>query len=71
MAHGENVPPGIGLRTEMEGTELQIELLFDSTWEPKIAEAAPLIVLADGASDEARVGKTRNLPSGRCRGRSS
>jgi hypothetical protein len=51
---GEALPPGIGLRTKMTGTDLQIDLLFDETWEEKLAQEAPKILIAEGSAGEAR-----------------
>ncbi|MDF1751198.1 MAG: VWA domain-containing protein [Verrucomicrobiales bacterium] len=46
---GEEIPPGIGLRHEIKGTELTIDLLFDSAeWKDKFAEAAPKLKLSKG-----------------------
>lgn len=47
---GETPPPGIGLRTRMEGGELRVDLLFDETWEERLAVTPPQLVLADGIS---------------------
>ena len=51
---GDELPPGIGLRTRLDGTELRIDLFYDAEWEQRLARAAPRIVLADGASAETR-----------------
>ncbi len=44
---GEDLPPGIGLRTAIDGTILRIELLFDETWEKRFLETPPKIFLAE------------------------
>jgi uncharacterized membrane protein len=53
-AAGDELPPGIGLRTRIDGTQLRLDLLYDDEWEPRLARAAPRIVLGDGASGETR-----------------
>lgn len=49
---GNELPPGLGLRSRLDGTELRLDLFYDATWEQKLAVAAPRIVLADGVSRE-------------------
>jgi uncharacterized membrane protein len=51
---GNELPPGLGLRLQLDGTELRLDLFYDATWEQKLAAAAPGIVLADGVSLETR-----------------
>jgi hypothetical protein len=53
---GQDVPPGIGLRTRREGTHLQLELLFDASWEERLAARLPKAALVEGAG-----GATRDL----------
>ena len=55
-AAGEDLPPGLGLQTKLEGTVLRLDLYYDATWEHTLAEAAPRIVLGEGAG-----GGTREL----------
>jgi hypothetical protein len=62
---GETMPPGIGLRTRLEGATLGIELLYDESWESRIARSAPRVVLGDGASGEARPLVWERLEPGR------
>ncbi|MDX2227594.1 MAG: VWA domain-containing protein [Verrucomicrobiae bacterium] len=45
---GNPLPPGLSLRTRHEGTRLQIELLYDHSWEERLALNAPHIALAVG-----------------------
>lgn len=45
---GEMLPPGLGLRTRLDGTELSIDLLHDDTWFQRLA-VPPRVFLADGA----------------------
>ncbi len=51
---GEQMPAGIGLRHKLEGMQLSLELLSDETWETKLAERAPRILLASGPRAENR-----------------
>lgn len=51
---GEQVPPGIGLRTAMEGSVLKTDLFYDETWNDRIAAHAPELILAEGADGKAR-----------------
>jgi len=51
---GEELPSGIGLRTRIDGTELKLDLLHDDSWEQKLSEHAPKIVVADGSAGKAR-----------------
>ena len=46
---GEDIPPGIGLRYDLTGTELSVDLLFDSElWKEKFAVRPPAIKLSRG-----------------------
>jgi von Willebrand factor type A domain len=51
---GDQLPGGIGLRTKLEGAELRLDLFYDATWEQKLAQTAPRIVLGDGVSPQPR-----------------
>ncbi|NOX99215.1 MAG: VWA domain-containing protein, partial [Verrucomicrobia bacterium] len=56
---GEQVPPGIGIRTQINGTELTIDLLYDdNTWGARFAALPPKIVISEGLTDSL---KTREL----------
>jgi von Willebrand factor type A domain len=51
---GQALPPGLGLRYELRGTELALDLLYEGEpWTQTFAENAPRIVLASGARAEA------------------
>ena len=55
---GETLPPGIGLRAELRGTQLGIDLFYEGAdWDRVLAERAPLAVLSEGREG----GPTRNL----------
>lgn len=49
---GEDVPPGLGLRTSIEGEQLALDLLYDETWAARIAQAGPAATLAGNADDQ-------------------
>lgn len=51
---GNQLPAGIGLHTKLEGTELRLDLFYNESWEQKLTQGAPRIVLGDGASGQAR-----------------
>ncbi len=56
---GEEIPPGIGLRHEIKGTELSIDLLFDSAeWNKRFALNPPKLKLSRGLESPV----TRELP---------
>jgi hypothetical protein len=44
---GEELPVGLALRTEIEGERLTLDLLYDETWNTRIAQAAPVATLAE------------------------
>lgn len=48
--NGEALPPGIGLRVATSGSELQLDLLFDDSWQDRLAKTAPEVLVAEGAS---------------------
>lgn len=50
---GETLPPGLGVRTAMDGTRLTADLYYDDTWNQRIAAAPPQLVLATGAGGKA------------------
>lgn len=48
---GESVPPGIGIRQELKGTELTVDLLFDQDdWRKRFALKPPRLLLNRGES---------------------
>ncbi|MES2466099.1 MAG: VWA domain-containing protein [Verrucomicrobiota bacterium] len=50
---GQALPPGLGLRTEVKGTELALDLRYDDgPWTETFAAQAPRILLAQGARAE-------------------
>ena len=44
---GEDSPPGLALRTEIEGERLTLELLYDESWNARIAQTSPAATLAE------------------------
>lgn len=50
---GQPLPEGLGLRYEVKGTELSLDLLYEGReWEDRFAADAPRILLAQGARAE-------------------
>lgn len=45
---GEDVPPGVALRTRIVGNELQLDLLHDASWEERLMARPPRIAVAAG-----------------------
>lgn len=45
---GDGLPPGIGLKEETDGTRLRLDLYYDDSWIPRLAENPPKISLATG-----------------------
>ena len=67
---GETLPPGIGLRTSLDGTDFTLDLLHDDTWTERLAEP-PKIFLAEhrgsGANSDVREVTWRRLAPGHFR----
>lgn len=70
---GETLPPGIGIRTNLDGAEFTLDLLHDDTWTERLADP-PRIFLADhrasstsGAFSEVREVTWRRLAPGHFR----
>ncbi len=48
---GEDAPPGLALRTAVEGDRLALELLYDETWAARVADSGgPVATLAESAN---------------------
>jgi hypothetical protein len=45
---GTPLPPGIGLRTDLQGSRLHAELFYDDTWNERVAAHPPQLMLAAG-----------------------
>jgi hypothetical protein len=51
---GESIPPGLGLRTTLDGTRLKADLFYDDTWTQKIAEQGPQLLLTTNEDTNTR-----------------
>lgn len=51
---GADLPAGIGLREEIDGTQLRLDLYYDASWVARFAEHPPRIALTDGTAAEVR-----------------
>ncbi len=51
---GEALPPGLGLRTQLDGSRLRADLFYDATWAEKIAAHSPELLLTSEAAPDAR-----------------
>ncbi len=56
---GDTLPPGIGLRHQLDGTRLSFDLLYEDDWQPRLAKSPPEIILATGTAPTP--GSTRAL----------
>ncbi len=46
---GDKLPPGLGLRYQLDGTQLKIDLLYDTEeWSNKFAQSPPAIKIVEG-----------------------
>jgi hypothetical protein len=54
---GEAVPQGMGLRVDVDGSELRADLYYDETWNQRIAQSSPQLLLTRGTS-----AATTNVP---------
>jgi hypothetical protein len=51
---GEQLPPGLGLKTRLDGSQLHVDLYYDDSWEQRLAASPPRLMMADQASTEPR-----------------
>lgn len=51
---GEALPPGLGLRTQLDGSRLRADLYYDDSWNQAIAAGGPELLLASEQQTEAR-----------------
>lgn len=50
---GEDLPPGVGIRSRLEGTQLTVDMFYDdTTWEERFAKTPPQIVLSEGTNKD-------------------
>ncbi len=47
---GETLPPGIGIRTNLDGTEFTLDLLHDDSWTERLAEPPRIFLAQEKAS---------------------
>ena len=51
---GTDVPPGLAVRPRVDGASLGLDLFYDASWEERLAASSPQVLVADGASGQAR-----------------
>ena len=51
---GDDTPPGLALRTRLEGERLTLELLYDDSWTSRVAQTAPVAMLATPGVDRSK-----------------
>ncbi|MDF3058208.1 MAG: hypothetical protein K0R17_2423 [Rariglobus sp.] len=51
---GEDTPPGMALRTRVDGDRLALELLYDDTWAARVAQTPPVAMLAVSGADRSK-----------------
>ena len=51
---GDQLPPGLALKTHLDGTRLRIDLYYDHTWESALTQTPPRILMADQTSSDPR-----------------
>lgn len=66
---GEAVPDGLALRTELEGTELRVDLFYDDAWQVRLAKAMPELYFTDGGIDAVKSAIWERFEPGRLRAR--
>jgi len=68
---GDDVPPGIGVTTRLEGARLEVDLLFDESWQPRLSREPAAIWLARGSAGVPEELVWQRLESGRFRASST
>jgi len=51
---GEAIPPGLGLRTELDGSRLKADLFYDESWNSQIAESSPQLLITSAEQPDAQ-----------------
>ena len=51
---GEAIPPGLGLRTQLDGSRLKADLFYDESWTSQVAEQGPELMITSAEQAEAR-----------------
>jgi hypothetical protein len=62
---GDRLPPGIALRARVDGLELRLELLYDSSHEEAVTLAPPGIIYTEGAGGESKQAVWQRLMPGK------
>ena len=62
---GNETPAGLALRPRVNGSVLELDLLYGPAWEEPLAKSAPQIVVAEGANGPARPLVWEQLEPGR------
>ncbi len=50
---GSETPAGLALRPHVDGSQLDLDLLYSPDWEERLAQSAPQVVVAGGATGQA------------------
>ncbi len=61
---GETLPPGLGMRTDVDGTEFTLDLLHDDSWTEKLSTPPRIFMAETGSFDEVREITWRRLAPG-------
>jgi hypothetical protein len=61
---GTALPPGIGLRTDVDGTRITIDLFHDDSWSERLASDPPELAVARGADGPAEAVAWERLAPG-------
>ncbi len=64
---GSEVPAGLALRPRVDGSQFNLDLLYSPAWEERLAKDAPQVMVADGATGQARPLVWERLEPGRFR----
>jgi von Willebrand factor type A domain len=64
---GEDVPPGIGLSTRVEGSIVRCDLWFDTAWEERLSKSPPELLLVSGGGSDVETLVWERLEPGRFR----
>jgi uncharacterized membrane protein len=64
---GNPLPAGLGLRTSLDGSRLKADLYYDETWQARVAEHAPELVVSDAADGTPRAVPWERLAPGHFR----
>ena len=62
---GSETPAGLALRPRVNGSTLELDLLYSAAWEERLAKSAPQIVVAEGANGASRPLVWERLEPGR------